>query len=178
LPEVLRHFTKIERFVKGWFGFFNYTAATIVGLAAACLTTLIVTYILGRAYADSEAGVPSLILAVGAGLLGPPLAWAAYGLLRDQELEPHRGVSLLLRALVCGLIYAALWGVYAYLKTSILDGEVEIFHLAFILPALVAAGGVAALACLEMDFASGALHYGMYLVVTVLLRCVMGIGPY
>ena len=156
----------------------NYTAVTIIGIVAACLTTLIVTYLLGRAYADSETGVPQVVLAVGAVLLGPPLAFAAYGLLRDQELEPHRGVSLLLRSCVCGLIYAVLWGVYAYLKTSILGGEVEIFHLAFILPVLVAAGGVAALACLEMDFGSGALHYGVYLAVTVLLRCVMGIGPY
>ena len=140
--------------------------------------TLIVSYLLGQSYAENESGVPWAILAAGAVLLGPPLALAAYGLLRDQELEPHRGLGLVVRALICGLIYAALWGVYAYVKTSILFGEVEIFHLAFILPALVGAGGVAALACLEMDFTSGALHYGMYLLVTVLLRCVMGIGPY
>ena len=104
----------------------------IVGIVAACLATLVVTYLLGRAYAGSETGVPRPILAVGAVLLGPPLALVGYGLLRDQELEPHRGVSLLLRVLVCGLIYAALWGVYAYLKTALLGGEVEIFHLAFI----------------------------------------------
>ena len=147
------------------------SAVMIVGIVAACLATLVITYILGRAYAESETGVPWPILAVGAVLLGPPLALAGYGLLRDHELEPHRGVSLLARVLICGLIYAALWGAYAYLKTSLLGGEVELFHLAFIAPALVAAGAVAALACLEMDFGSGALHYGLYLLVTVLLRC-------
>ena len=156
----------------------NYSAPLIVGIAAACLVTLVVTYLLGRSYAGSESGVPLPILAVGAVLFGPPLAIAGYGLLRDQELEPHRGMSLILRALVCGLIYAALWGVYAYIKSSLLGGEVEVFHLAFLLPAMAAAGGVAALASLEMDFGNGALHYGIYLLVTVLLRCVMGIGPY
>lgn len=154
------------------------TAVMIAGIVAACLTTLLVAFIVGRAYAEDASGVPLPILALGAVLLGPPLVLAGYGLLRDQELEPHRGLSLWARVLVCGLIYAALWAAYAYLKTTLLGGQVELFHLAFIAPALVAAGAVAALACLEMSFGNGALHYGIYLLVTVLLRCTMGMLPY
>ncbi len=154
------------------------TAVAIAAIVAACLTTLLLAFILGRAYAQSESGVPLPVLIVGAVLLGPPLALAGYGLLRDQELEPHRGFSLLARVLVCGLIYAALWAAYAYLKTTLLGGQVEIFHLAFVAPALVSAGAVAALACLELDFGTGALHYGIYLFVTVLLRVTMGMLPY
>src|SRR4029079_15732128 len=42
-----------------------------------------------------------------AAILGPPLAWAGYTFLRDPELEAHQGMSLILRSLACGLVYAA-----------------------------------------------------------------------
>ena len=150
----------------------------IVGIVAAVLVTLIVAFVVGRMYADAPDGVPVAWLAAGAVVLGPPLALAAYAMLRDQELEPHRGASLWMRCLVCGLIYALLWGVYAFVKMQLFEGEVEVFQLVFIAPALVAAGGIAGLACLELDYTSGCLHYGIYLLVTGLLRLLMGLPPY
>ncbi|MDG2382052.1 MAG: hypothetical protein P8N76_10300 [Pirellulaceae bacterium] len=149
------------------------TPVMIALIAAFCLVVLIVAFLLGR----SDGGVSIFVLGIGAVLLGPPVAFAGYGLLRDHELEPHRGVSLMIRCLVCGLIYAALWGVFFYFKGSLLEGEVELFHLMFIAPPMIAAGAVAGLACLELDFISGALHYGLYLLVTILLRLLMGLPP-
>jgi hypothetical protein len=154
------------------------SAVVIAAVVAGCVGALVVTYLLGRAYQGSETGVPLPILALGAVLFGPPVAFAGYGLLRNHELEPHRGTALILRSLVCGLIYASLWGVYWYVKSSMLGGAVEIFHLAFIIPALVAAGAVTALASLELDFGTGAMHYGLYLLVTVTLRLVLSLPPY
>ena len=63
------------------------------------MTTLLVALVLVAAYANAS-GVPLPVLASGAVLLGPPLVLAGYGLLRDQELEPHRGMSLLACVLV------------------------------------------------------------------------------
>jgi hypothetical protein len=157
------------------------TAASPVMIAvivAACLVVLVVTFFLGRAYSDSTDGIPALFLGIGAALLAPPLAVAGYGLLRDSELEPHRGASLWLRATICGLVYAALWGAYYVVKWQIFEGDVEMFHLVFIGPALVAAGGVASLASLELDYTSGMIHYGLYLLVTGLLRLLMGMPVY
>jgi hypothetical protein len=148
----------------------------IAGIAAAVLATVVVAFVVGRMYANSPTGVPAWLLGFGAALLGPPIAVGAYGLMRDTELEPHRGPALWLRSLVCGLIYAALWGVFAVAQTQLFDGQVEIFHLVFIAPVLIVAGGVTSMASLELDFTSGAIHYGIYLLVTCLLRLVMGVG--
>jgi hypothetical protein len=122
--------------------------------------------------------VPAWLLGLGAVLVAPPLAAAGYGLLRDAELEPHRGLELWLRSLVCGLIYAALWGAYGWLKSELFDGQVEMFHLVFIAPAMIAAGGVAGMASLELDFTSGAMHFGIFLLVTCLLRLVLGLSVF
>jgi hypothetical protein len=148
----------------------------IAGIAAAVLATVVVAFVVGRMYANSPTGVPAWLLGFGAALLGPPIAVGAYGLMRDAELEPYRGLALWIRGLVCGLIYAALWGVFALVQTQLLDGQVEVFHLVFIAPVLIIAGGVAGMASLELDFSSGAIHYGIYLLLTCLLRLVMGIG--
>ena len=59
-----------------------------------------------------------------------------------------------------------------------MEGNVELFNLVFILPPMIAIGATAGLASLELDFTSGALHYGLYLLVTVLLRLLMGLPPY
>ena len=61
---------------------------------------------------------------------------------------------------------------------TLFDGEVEMFHLVFIGPLLAAGGAVAALAALELDFFSGVMHYGIYLLATCLLRWVAGVGVY
>src|SRR5436190_9570650 len=48
-------------------------------------------------------------------VLGPPLAWAGYTFLRDPELEAYQGIPLLIRSIVCGLVYALLWGLFTFL---------------------------------------------------------------
>ena len=146
------------------------TPVMIVGIVAACLASVAVVFFLGRAF---DGAVPNWILGVGAALFGPPLALAGYALLRDHELEPHRGASLLVRCIICGLVYAALWGVYFIIKGYLLEGNVEMFQLVFIVPPLVGAGAVAGWASLELEFLNAALHYGIYLAATVLLRLLM-----
>ena len=94
-----------------------------------------------------------------------------------QAPEPYRGGALMIRSSICGLIYAALWGVYTLLVQYLFNGQVEVFQLLFLAPPLIAAGGVAALASLDLDFTSGAMHFGSYVAVTVLLLYLMGSAP-
>jgi hypothetical protein len=149
----------------------------ILSTIGACLVTLVLTYVIGNTFADRPAGVPFYIRAMGAILLGPPLAYGCYSFLRNQELEPYRGLPLAIRSLICGLVYAMLWGVYSLLVQYLFSGQVETFHLFFLAPPIIAAGGVAALATLDLEFIAGVIHYGIYLAVTVLLRYLMGIPP-
>jgi hypothetical protein len=113
-------------------------------------------------------------IVVGLLVLAAPLAVAGYFFLRDDELEPYSGRPLWIRAGLCGLAYAALWGLYWPL-TPFLTGEV--WQWLFVGPAFVAAGGGAAYALLDLDFSSGSLHYTFYLIVTLLLRAAMGLPP-
>ena len=80
--------------------------------------------------------------------------------------------------MICAAVYAVLWGVYTFLVDYLFQGDPQPFHMAFLAPALVAAGGVGGLATLDLDYGNGCIHYGFYLVVCVLLRLLMGISPY
>jgi hypothetical protein len=115
---------------------------------------------------------------LGAALLGPLLAFAAYTFLRDDELEPYRGTEVLLRALACGLEYAAIWGgycfVFAYLNPKPPSGWQPSWPvMAAVVPIMVAIGAVAAQASFELELTTGAFHYAVYLVTTLILRVII-----
>lgn len=110
----------------------------------------------------------------GLAIISGPLVFAGYTFLRDDELEPYRGRPLLVRAALCALAYAVLWAAYAPLPAyGIITGEP--WQWLFVAPAFIAVGAAAAWACLDLDFASGAMHYCFYVVVTLLLRAAMGL---
>ncbi len=117
------------------------------------------------------------VLGIGAFALAVPLVWAGYSFLRDDELEPHRGQSLVLRILVCSMVYALLWGAYVWLPPLALSlDQLELFHLLFILPPIMVVGALAAFATLDLDFGTGLIHYAFYLLITVVLCFIMGIS--
>ena len=71
------------------------TAAVVIG---AVLIVLMVAWIGGRAelFHNMVAG------AIGLLVVSPPLVYAGYTFLRDDELEPHRGTPLYIRTAICG----------------------------------------------------------------------------
>lgn len=152
-------------------------APAILGVIGFCLTVLVVAFVLRQSYQDTEDGVPMLWLGFGAVLLGPPMAYACYSFLRNDELEPYRGTALIIRSSICGLIYAVLWGVYSLLVQYLFNGQVEVFQMVYLVPPLIAAGAVASLASLDLDFMNGAIHFASYVAVTVLLLFLMGSPP-
>lgn len=117
--------------------------------------------------------IPRVVLAIGALLLAPPVALAGYSFLRDQELEPYRGNAIILRIAILSVIYVLLWGLYDWIP-GLLEIDIEPMHLTFILPVMVAIGGFAAFATLDLEYGNGALHYGLYLLVTLMLCFIAG----
>ena len=57
------------------------------------------------------------------------------------------------------------------------DRSPEVWQLAFVLPAFVCTGALAPFAGLDLDYMNACFHFGFYLLVTVLLRVVMGMPP-
>jgi hypothetical protein len=119
------------------------------------------------------------VLAGGAVLLGPPLAYAGYFFLRDDELEAYTGTDLLIRCIACGLVYAALWGIYWYLGYQIFGSEaytvegLEIFQIGILLGVVIAIGTGTAFVCFDLDPITAFFHFALYFGATVLLRAVM-----
>ena len=142
-------------------------------IVAAVLLVLLATWVAGRSKLFE--GTPGMIVAtVGLLLVSPPLVIAAYEVLRDDELEPFRGLSLYVRSAICGLGYVVLWGVFSLLvsPSGLVTGE--IWNWVFVVPPFVLVGGFVAFAALDLEFGNAAFHYGFYLVATLLLRWAAG----
>jgi hypothetical protein len=123
---------------------------------------------------------PTWMLAAAAVLLGPPLAWAGYTFLRDDELEGYDGASLAIRATACGLVYALLWGVYMFVGWRLFGlgavaATLEIWQMIVLGVAVFGIGTGAAYVSLDLDAGSGFLHCAMYFGVTVILRAIVGL---
>ena len=139
-------------------------AAAVVG---GVLAVVLIAWFSGELVRDNPA-----VRALGLLLLSPPLVVAAYAFLRNEDLEPHRGVSLYIRVAICSLGYIVLWAIYGYLVGPSMSGE--LWEWFFVLPLLLATGGLIAMGCLDLDFANGVFHYAFYLLVGVLLRGTAG----
>jgi hypothetical protein len=162
----------------------RFDPKTAVGIAVAVVVVFIAAWVIGSSYPSKTKNGPNnpplLWKAIAALALGPPLAFSAYSFLRNDELEPYRGQEMWIRILACGAVYAALWGVFGYLPTwlGIRSGNFEVFQLMYAAPPLVAAGAFAAYVCFELEPTMCALHYGLYLIVTVLLRVTAGMHAF
>jgi len=115
-----------------------------------------------------------LVTALGLALISPLLAMAGYSFLYDDELEPYKSKSLFIRSAICGLIYALLWGVFAYVSDIVLTGDV--WNWVFIAPPFFAAGTMIAVTTFDLEYGNGFFHYSFYLLVIILLRWTAGLG--
>jgi hypothetical protein len=154
---------------------FQLNAALVIG--GAVLLTVAIAFLIGNSKSDL-AGVMTYILAGGAVLLGPPLAWAGYTFLRNDEMEPFRGQELLVRSLGCGLAFAAMWGLYWYLGYQFFElGEsgvkLELFQIGILVGVALALGTGAAFVAFDFDPITGFFLFALYFGATILLRAVM-----
>jgi hypothetical protein len=121
------------------------------------------------------------ILAIGAMVLGPPLAWAGYPFLRDPELEGYRSTELVVRSIVCGLVYALLWGVYWFIAYQWGGDEafsrgLEIYQLVVLVAIVLGIGTFAGYVIFDLELGNAFFHFAFYFASTVVLRVVAGLS--
>ncbi len=148
----------------------KFKPAVVGAIVLGVVVTFAVAYI-SRA---APAGLKWIVIALGLAMVSPPVAVGSYNVLRNDELEPYSGRSLWLRATLCSLAYGLLWAAFMFIPGDMLS---EPWEWLFVGPLFVAIGAAAAWASFDIDFASGSIHYGFYLVVTLLLRATIGLAP-
>lgn len=138
-----------------------------VTLAAALSTVVVFGIAFGLGLSG---GAPVPLLIVGSLLLAVPLVFVGYWFLHDDELGSYRGRELLIRCGVCGVVFAALWGLYAYLPPYLTgDAEISGMEVAMLLPIMIVLGTIASVLTFELEVLQGTLHYGFYLIITLVL---------
>jgi hypothetical protein len=154
---------------------FKLNTALVIG--GAVILTLAIAFLIGHS-AKEIGDALTYVLAGGAVLLGPPLAYAGYSFLRDDELEPYRGMDLLIRCLACGSVYASLWGIYWFLGYQVWGSDVyasglELWQIGVLLAIMIGVGTFTAFVCFDLEPITAFFHYALYLAATILLRAVM-----
>lgn len=120
-------------------------------------------------------GAPTALFAIGALLLAAPLVFVGYWFLHDDELGSYRGRDLLVRCGVCSIVFASLWGLYAYLPSYLTgDAEIDGLQVAMLLPIMLALGTIASVLVFELEVLQGLLLYAFYLAITFLLAWLAG----
>jgi hypothetical protein len=122
---------------------------------------------------------PSWLLALAAIGLAPPLALLGYAALRDQELEPYRGRELMIRLGICSVVLPLLWLLYSQLAPWVLSyrsvSQLSAIEMAISFAVVLAIGGAVSMLCFELEYGSGLLHSGLYLIVTFALAVLVGV---
>jgi hypothetical protein len=142
----------------------------VVIIVGSALVVLLIGFVGGR-----FGLFDNLLVRAGALLLiSPPLCVAGYSVLREDELEPYRGLWLWVRAAACGVAFGLLWWVYGYVAGSILSGE--LWEFMFVVPAFLALGAFVPGVTFDLEYGNGFLHYAFYVLVTAILAWVAGLG--
>jgi hypothetical protein len=143
----------------------------IIGVAASLVVVVVAIVLRGIVPQN-----PVPYVGVGLLLVTPPLVRLGYGFLRDDELEAYTGRPLWIRTAICTVVYIGLWALYGFvLVPSGLTGEM--WQWFFIGPLFVGIGALVAFAVFDLEPGSAALHVGFFLLVTLLLRALVGLKP-
>jgi len=139
---------------------------TVIAVCAA-LAVLAIAAVAGKVFRDFV-----VLRGIALVLVSAPITVAGYSFLRADELEPHRGLWLWVRAAVCGVGFAALWGAYAMIPP---DLRASSWNWFFIGPALLGLGAGIAWMSYDLDFGNGFLLACFYSAVTLALGWLAGL---
>ncbi len=126
---------------------------------------------------SDEPTQPLWLLATGAVLLALPIARLGYAFLRDDELEPYFGKSLWIRLSIVSVLYAASWAALTWLPPAAGYDELVHYEAGIFVSLVFAFGTAVAYLALDLEMSSAFLHYGFYLIATLLLRLLLGLPP-
>lgn len=138
------------------------------GIAGGTLAALAVTWIGGKAGLFASG---YLAAGIGTLLVSFPLVLGAYLVLRDEELEPYRGVGLWIRVSICAVVYAVLWAGFAFIPD---DFRSQGLYWLFIAPPFLLIGAATAWGSFDLSPENAFMHYTFFALVTLLLRWVAG----
>lgn len=135
------------------------------------LMLLLTAFACGRLFRTPEGAVsiPTWLLAVTAIVVALPTTRIGYTMFRDKELEAYSGRSLFFRLVACSLVYAGLWWVRSFLGV-----DLELWQWTFVIPFFLFAGGLAAVASLDLEWETGVGHYALYVLLTAFMRYLAG----
>ncbi len=147
----------------------------VIGIVASIFVVLLLAFVLRIAFPKGT--VPQPLLIAGACLLAPPLSFAAYTFLRNDELAPFTRRELALRLIAPSIVYPLIWGLYWFV-IAYLDLQPDGLLLAAAVPIVIVIGAFTAQASLDLEFGAATFHYTLYLTVTILLRVILGMSAY
>ena len=146
-----------------------------ITLVVSLLVLFLICALVFRFMLTNKFEFPSWILWISSIAIAPPICFAGYFMLRDQELSGYIGKELWVRILICSAIYALLWIAMPVGKYAFSDNyETGSWIMALII--MAAGGGVAGIACFDLDYLMGVVHYGLYLGFCLVGRLIAGIG--
>ena len=153
-----------------------------LGLAAAgALVCMGVAAILPRLFpptSEGETTIPAWLLLGGAFLIALPSVMLGYAAVRNRELEPWRGWDFTKRALACAAVYALLWALRGSIPYLNPEWQLKDMYEWFMIgPLFFAAGSLAALATLDLEWGAAAAHYSFYILISALLRWLADLSP-
>jgi predicted Zn finger-like uncharacterized protein len=126
----------------------------------------------------SRTSIPTWLLLGGGFAAALPAVLLGYAAVRNRELEPYQGRPLAVRVLTCALVYAGLWAIRGAIPWLNPAWQLTDMYEWFMLgPLFVAAGGLAALATLDLEPGSAAVHFSFFVLFTSLLRWLAGLSP-
>jgi hypothetical protein len=146
----------------------------MAAMVGGAIVAAIVLAVVMRFVATQPGLLRYLLGAAGLLLVSPALAATAYTFLRDDELEPYRGMQLCIRAAVCALVYIILWAVFAYVKATM--GSIDLPYWLLVAPPFLIVGATAGKFSFDLETANGFFHYAFYLAVTMILGAIAGLG--
>ena len=155
------------------------TETAITGVHIAIIASLVVGFLICslvmRFMYPGAVGFPGFLLWISAIAIAPPICFAAYTFLRDQELGSFLGKELWYRVLATAAIYALLWLAMPLGKYAFSDNyEMGSWVIALVI--MLGAGGAAGMLAFDFDYLMGLVHYGLYLGICLLGRWLAGIG--
>lgn len=119
---------------------------------------------------------PLVLIMIAAAILAPPLSWAGYAFLRNQDLDSYHGVELWARVGVTSLLFFALWGLFPIVAYAL---NSDTFTMPIALGSIVGmlvAGGAIAMVAYDHDYLMGLVHFGLYLLVCLTLRAIAALS--
>ncbi len=122
--------------------------------------------------------VPVIVLALGAYFLAWLVAYPAYAVFRDRELEGLSGIQLIQRIALVATIYAAAWGALAIVQGVFFPAGLNIIQFLIIAPAPCMIAALSCHAILELELGPAVMHFAFYLAVTVLFRLIIGLDAF